>query len=295
MIKIIDLHFQGLPQTIAAFLVETTEGAALIETGPHSTLPALEKALRAEGYELADVGHVFLTHIHLDHGGAAWFFAKNGATIYLHPLGERHLENPEKLLASARQIYKDEMDRLWGDLQPIEKERLRVVGHEEEIRVGETVFKALHTPGHAVHHIAWQIDRVLFTGDVAGIKIDGGIVVPPCPPPDIHLPDWQASIQLIKSKGFDALYLTHFGLATDVENHLSELETRLLDWANWMKPYFENNANPAEVTPLFQAYVASQLEAAGIQGEDLEKYESANPAWMSVVGLLRYWRKATQA
>ncbi|MEK7253503.1 MAG: MBL fold metallo-hydrolase, partial [Bacteroidota bacterium] len=72
MIKIIDLHFQGLPQTIAAFLVETTEGAALIETGPHSTLPALEKALRAEGYELADVGHVFLTHIHLDHGGAAW-------------------------------------------------------------------------------------------------------------------------------------------------------------------------------------------------------------------------------
>ncbi|MEK7255843.1 MAG: MBL fold metallo-hydrolase, partial [Bacteroidota bacterium] len=116
-----------------------------------------------------------------------------------------------------------------------------------------------------------------------------------CPPPDIHLPVLQASIQLIKSKGFDALYLTHFGLATDVENHLSELETRLLDWANWMKPYFENNANPAEVTPLFQAYVASQLEAAGIQGEDLEKYESANPAWMSVVGLLRYWRKATQA
>jgi glyoxylase-like metal-dependent hydrolase (beta-lactamase superfamily II) len=292
MLHTIDLHFLGHPHTIAAFLIETSEGPVLVETGPHSTLPNLEKGINKAGYALKDVRHVFLSHIHLDHAGAAWVFAEMGATVYLHPLGAPHFLNPEKLLASARMIYQDQMDSLWGQLMPISKERLRVVSHKERIVIGNTAFKALYTPGHAVHHIAWQMGNVLFSGDVAGVRIgESGIVLPPCPPPDIDVEAWRASIRLMKTKRFDSLFLTHFGQVNNVKEHLTELEGRLLNWANWIKPFFQNGADAQEVTPLFQAYVAKQLHEGGISGEGLQQYESANPAWMSVAGLMRYWKK----
>lgn len=292
MIKIIDLYFLGHSETIASFLIETDEGPVLIETGPHSTIATLEAGLNANGYKLEEVQYVFLTHIHLDHGGAAWVFAKHGAKIYLHPLGKPHFQNPEKLLSSARRIYKDDMDRLWGDLQPIPEQQLIAVKHGEKIKIGKTSIKALHTPGHAIHHIAWQLDNSLFTGDVAGIRIgENDVVMAPCPPPDIDIEAWSESIRLIKSGHFEALYLTHFGRITHAKNHLEELEGRLKNWANWMKPYWEAGTPAEEITPIFQDYVARQLREAGVQGEDLEKYENANPSWMSVAGLLRYWKK----
>ncbi|MEZ4959517.1 MAG: MBL fold metallo-hydrolase [Saprospiraceae bacterium] len=292
MIETIDLHFLGHPQTIAAFLIRTSEGPVLVETGPHATLAALEKGINQAGYALDDVRHVFLSHIHLDHGGAAWVFAEKGATIYLHPLGAPHFQQPEKLLASARLIYKDKMDQLWGQLKPIPEARLRIVEHNDRIKIGNLRLKALHTPGHAIHHIAWALDGALFTGDVAGVRIGkAGVVMPPCPPPDIQVEAWQASISLIRSKRFESLYLTHFGKVEDVKQHLTELEGRLLNWANWIKPFWEKGADPQTVTPLFQAYVAGQLAAGGISGEGLEQYESANPSWMSVAGLMRYWKK----
>ncbi|MBI5917597.1 MAG: MBL fold metallo-hydrolase [Bacteroidetes bacterium] len=292
MVKILDLQFQGQSGTIAAFLVETGDGSVLIETGPHSSFPALSAALKKHDYRPEQVKHVFLTHIHLDHAGAAWVFAKHGATIYVHPLGKPHLQNPEKLLTSARRIYQGEMHRLWGDLKPISAERIRAMGHKEKVKIGKVGFKAWHTPGHAVHHIAWQVGNELFTGDVGGIRIgENGPVVPPCPPPDINVEDWIASIDLMISKRFSALYLTHFGKVTEVRKHLIELRGRLRNWATWMKPYWENGTDPKEITPIFQSYVARQLNAAGVSGADLARYEMANPAWMSVAGLLRYWSK----
>jgi glyoxylase-like metal-dependent hydrolase (beta-lactamase superfamily II) len=296
VVKILDLCFQNQPETIAAFLIETDKGPALVETGPHSTFPALREGLRKFGYEPEDVRHVFLTHIHLDHGGAAWVFAQHGATIYLHPAGKPHFEHPEKLLDSARRIYKDDMDRLWGDVRPIPSERMVAVDHHQKIILGDVDFRALHTPGHAAHHIAWQLDHVLFTGDVAGVSIgDKGIVMPPCPPPDINIEVWLDSIQLIRNKRFRSFYLTHFGKVTAVKEHLLELEGRLHNWANWMEPYFNDGAQTAEVVPLFQDYVRKQLEAAGITGQELLKYESANPSWMSVAGLMRYWKKKKES
>jgi glyoxylase-like metal-dependent hydrolase (beta-lactamase superfamily II) len=291
--KILDLAFQGHSQTIAAFLLESAVGPILMETGPHSTLPTLEKQLATYGYTLPDIRHVFITHIHLDHAGAAWEFARQGATVYLHPLGKKHLANPEKLMASARMIYKDEMDSLWGDMQSIDVERLSIIQPFEKITLGNLEFTALHTPGHAVHHIAWQVGDVIFTGDVGGVKINNGIVVPPCPPPDINVEDWLSSIALLKSRKPAALYLTHFGRVDNVETHLNDLSAILRNWANWMLPYFEQQADNEAVTPLFQQYVANQLATAGIHGEDLVRYEGANPAWMSVAGLMRYWKKRT--
>ena len=170
MTQIIDLHFQNIPQAIAAFLLETDDGPILIETGPYSTFPALEAGLRGLGYSVDDVQHVLLTHIHLDHAGSAWAFAERGATIYVHPVGVQHLSDPSRLMNSARRIYKEEMDTLWGEMRSIPEDQIRAVAHGEEIGVGGRLFQAWHTPGHARHHIAWQVGNELFTGDVAGIK-----------------------------------------------------------------------------------------------------------------------------
>ena len=291
MIKIIDLGFIGQPEAIASFLIETSEGPVLVETGPHSTLPNLEAGLKKNGYELADVKHVFLTHIHLDHAGAAWYFAKLGANIYLHPMGQRHMADPSRLMESAKRIYKDEMDRLWGRMESISADKLIPTENGATITIGDTNFQAWHTPGHAIHHIAWQVGSTLFAGDVAGVKIRQYAVMPPCPPPDINIEDWQTSIQKIKTLDLSTIYLTHYGEITDIDNHLDELERILLDWSQWMKPFYEAKADPKKVTPLFQEYVAGQLKAGEIDELGLQQYEAANPSWMSVAGLMRYWRK----
>ncbi|MEO1256706.1 MAG: MBL fold metallo-hydrolase, partial [Bacteroidota bacterium] len=147
-------------------------------------------------------------------------------------------------------------------------------------------------PGHAVHHIAWKIGDEIIAGDVAGVKIGDALVVPPCPPPDIHVEDWQASIAILKAEQPKSLYLTHFGKVIAIENHLDELEQRLLAWAAWMKPHFEKDTPQPEIIPLFEAYVQQELHTAGITAPaDLERYEKANPSWMSVAGLMRYWKK----
>ena len=151
-----------------------------------------------------------------------------------------------------------------------------------------------HTPGHAVHHIAWQIGNKLIAGDVAGVKIGDGMVVPPCPPPDIHIEDWMASIDLILDLDLEAIYLTHFGEITNIAPHLEALKTILLDWANWIKPHWEAGSDPKEVTPLFMEYTKKQLLENGANKLGLMQYEAANPSWMSVAGLFRYWRKRAE-
>ncbi|MFM8362835.1 MAG: MBL fold metallo-hydrolase, partial [Haliscomenobacter sp.] len=248
---LLDLHFKGLPETIAAFLIETEAGPVLVETGPHSTFPALREGLARYGYAPSDVRAVFLTHIHLDHAGAAWALAEAGADIYVHPLGARHLLQPDRLLESARRIYGEEMDRLWGEMRALPAERLKTVAHGEAISVGAEVFTAWHTPGHAVHHIVWQWGDSAFTGDVAGVKIGQGILAPPCPPPDIQIEDWRASIALLRSLPLKTLYLTHYGPVFDIAAHLDTLEANLLSWAQWMLPHFEKKTPAEEVTPLF--------------------------------------------
>jgi glyoxylase-like metal-dependent hydrolase (beta-lactamase superfamily II) len=287
----LDLHFQGYNEAIAAFLIESSAGPILIETGPYSTFDALRKGLRTYGYAPEDIKHVLLTHIHFDHAGAAWALASMGAQVYVHPFGKGHLHDPTKLVASATMIYGDQMDTLWGEMRAIPEELLMTPDHEEPVVIGERKFTALHTPGHARHHIAWQLADTIFSGDVAGAKIDGGPVVPPCPPPDINLEDWNASIDLILKRKPSTLVLTHFGAESNVENHMADLKRMLNDWAYWMRDKWEMALSQEEITPQFMEYTNAQLSTAGVSEQGLKQYEAANPAWMSVAGLIRYWKK----
>lgn len=287
----LDLGFLGLNSTISSFLILSSEGPILVETGPHSTISTLERLLAENGVGVGDVRHVFLTHIHLDHAGAAWYFAKLGAKIYVHPLGVKHLAEPQKLMESARRIYLEKMDYLWGQMNPIDPAQLMAVDDYGLIQIGDLALKALHTPGHAVHHIAWQLDDVIFTGDVAGVKIGNGPVVAPCPPPDINLKDWKNSIEKIRNSSAKKLYLTHFGEVENINQHLDDLDGGLNIWAEWIRRAMERETPTEEMTIEFEKFVSTELKETGLNDHEISQYEAANPAWMSVAGLMRYWTK----
>jgi len=289
-VRIIDLHF-GTEGTIAAFLVDSGAGPVLVETGPDSTFEALREGLRTAGVELEELRHVLLTHIHLDHAGAAWQLAARGATVYVHPVGAPHLADPTKLLASARRIYGDDMDRMWGRLEPIPAERLRTVEDGEVVRIGRLAFEALHTPGHAGHHIAWRVDGAVFTGDVAGVRMDGGPVVPPCPPPDIDIEAWRASVATLRGISPDTLYPTHFGPFTDVREHLDAVDESLSLFGDWARERMREGLAEDEMITLLERFTASYLREHGCDEALQKRYEIANPAFMSVAGLTRYWRR----
>ena len=290
----LDLVFQNHKDTIASFLLDINNELALIESGPDSTFEQLSIAIEHLGYDIKQIKKVFLTHIHFDHAGAAWRFADNGAKIYVHPLGAKHIENPEKLYNSAKRIYQDKMESLWGAMNPIAAEQIVAVNHGETFDIGGKKLIGWHTPGHAIHHIAWQLDDKLWTGAVAGIKINNGPVVPPCPPPDINIEDWFDSIELINKLPVNELYLTHFGIIKDKASQLSNLKIILNDWKNWIYPYFLSNTPADEIIPKFEEYCNNNLLKNGVNDSDIESYNSANPAFMSVGGLLRYWKLKTQ-
>ncbi|MEL6673377.1 MAG: MBL fold metallo-hydrolase [Bacteroidota bacterium] len=293
MVHLIDLNFQ-LPKTIASFVVPSDAGPILIETGPHSVFPILEKGLADLGYKVSDIKHVLLSHIHFDHAGAAWALAEAGATIYVHPRGWKHMHDPSRLYESAKRIYQDKMEELWGEMHAIPAEQLMAIEDGITLNLGGHEFTALHTPGHANHHIAWKWNDTVFTGDVAGCRIEGGPIVPPCPPPDINLEAWEASIDRILSHEPQRLFLTHFGEVTDVADHFAQLKEILKDWGAWIKPHWEAGKSAGEITSAFQAYADAQLAEQGADAVSIARYNAANPAWMSVAGLMRYWQKKSE-
>ena len=134
MIKIIDINFQGFKSAVACFLIKSEANLILVETGPSNSYSQIEKKILELGEDINKIKHVFVTHIHLDHSGGAWRFAKNGANIYVHPKGATHLENPEKLIASATRIYGDKMDKLWGKVEKIDSKRIYRVKDNEFIK-----------------------------------------------------------------------------------------------------------------------------------------------------------------
>lgn len=290
MIHTIDLHFQT-SHTIASYIIETSAGPVMVETGPHSVYDNLVKGLAQLGYQPSDVKHVLVTHIHFDHAGSAWALAREGATVYVHPRGWKHLLNPERLYNSAKMIYQDEMEVLWGKMEDIPEAQLISVEDKQEIVIGDQTFVAWHTPGHASHHIAWQLGDTVFTGDVGGARIKGGPNLPPCPPPDIDIEAWNHSIDRILALKPKRLFLTHFGEATDIDHHFTELRQVLHDWAAWIKPHAEAGTDPESIISDFVAFASKPLHDAGLDEKGMKEYFTANPPWMSVAGLMRYWKK----
>jgi glyoxylase-like metal-dependent hydrolase (beta-lactamase superfamily II) len=270
----LDLHHLGAERVIGAYVVETDGGPALFDCGPTTCAGALEAGLRSRGLELRDVRHLLLSHIHLDHAGAAGVLVRKHPELHVHvsAIGAPHLVDPSRLEASARRLYGDAFDDLWGELAPVPEANVHVVG---DAVLGLECFP---TPGHASHHVCYlAADGTLYAGDAAGVRIEPHReVLPPTPPPEFDLDAWLRTIDEIERRTPARLALIHFGVADDVGRHLDELRRRLHEWVSL----------EGVTEEVFGETVGSGLDAS---------YALAMPFWQSYAGLRRYWEKRDRA
>ncbi len=291
-VETIDLHFQGQPHVIAAFLVRGPAGPVLIETGPATTLPALLSGLAEHGVKPEDVRDVLVTHIHLDHAGAAGWWAQQGARVWVHPVGAPHLVDPTRLLSSAARIYGERMDVLWGEVLPAPTDRVRVVADGQVLEVGGLEITAIDTPGHAGHHHVYRLDDIAFTGDAAGIRLPGERWVDlPAPPPEFDLQAWKPTLARLRALGLREIHRTHFGAASEVDAELVRFEQILDDGVAWIAEMLERGLDREAMIAEFSSRMRERALAVGLTAEDARAYELANPRVMSVDGIARYLRK----
>jgi glyoxylase-like metal-dependent hydrolase (beta-lactamase superfamily II) len=273
--RVIDVMHLGIERVIGCWQVDDV----LIDPGPTSGLEPLLEALGDRPPRA-----LLLTHIHLDHAGASGSLVERWPSleVYVHSRGAPHMVRPERLMKSARRLYGEDMDRLWGEMVPVPEENLRVIEGGEKLLGGR--FEVAYTPGHASHHVSYLHDGVAFVGDTGGVRIThSSPTIPPTPPPDIDIPAWHESIQRIRAWRPERLAITHFGSSDDVEQQLDALEERLDAWAELARGADE---------PTFIATIQQQIAAASEDGLS-PAYTAAAPPEQLYAGLVRYWSKAT--
>ncbi len=292
----IDLSFLGLEKTIAAYLLPHASGAALIECGPGSTIPKLIEELHTFGLQPTDISDIFLTHIHLDHGGAAGWFANQGAHIHVHPLGADHLAYPDRLLTSAQRIYGDQMEYLWGKFLPVPEDQIFVHSDGEIIEIEDIHIKVIGAPGHAYHHLIYFFDNICFSGDVGGIRLNNSRLIRlPMPPPDFHLELWRETLKKMSREyqngTFNRIAPTHYGIHNDADWHLKELQRQLNEIELWIDRVMPVEPGIEELNELFLAHTREQSQSLGLTDLEIQALEAANPSWMAAGGIHRYWHK----
>lgn len=296
----VDLTFLGRPEIIATAILHGTPGVALIDPGPATTLANLTTALTRKGIRFDDVRHILLTHIHLDHAGATGSILEKHPHIdvLVHERGAPHLSDPSKLLASAGRIYGQDMERLWGDVKPVDAERLKVVSGGETLEIAGREIKIAYTPGHASHHVSYldTASRVAFVGDTAGIRRGSGTyVMPPTPPPDIDIEAWHESEGKILAWDPDTLFLTHFGPFPGARQHLRAMFDNLADWSRIVRRLIADKSRSDEdrqASFIDEVYGEIRRQVGEAEADNYTKAGGLNFSWQ---GLSRYWHKRTGA
>ena len=295
-IFLIDLGFQNRKEVVGAYLLASDNELALIETGPGSTVEHLRRAMKRIGFGFHDLTRILLTHIHLDHAGAAGLIARENprVVVHVHPFGAPHLIDPTKLIASATRIYGDQMGPLWGDFAPIPANQVVAFDDEQSLHVAGRSLRVYFTPGHAWHHVAfWDPSTAtIFTGDVAGIRMPGHTYVcAPTPPPDLDPGAWANSVARMEALGARRLCLTHFGPVHDPGYHLDRVMPEVNTFISVGVELFERGADQDRVRQALTDRMASDLDSR--DPEVLANYEMATPAYMAAMGIERYFRKRT--
>ena len=280
----IDLRHQATERVIGVYLLETDDGPALFDCGPTTCVNELKRGLAERGLSLSDIRNLLLSHIHLDHAGAAGVLVREHPSLQVHAsaIGAPHLIDPGRLEQSARRLYGDTFDPLWGELAPVPAENV----HE----IGERVLglDAFPTPGHASHHVSYLGgDGTLYAGDAAGVRVQPSRhVLPVSPPPDIDLEAWERTLDEIERRGPERLALIHFGVAEDPAEHLTTMREELARWAEWVRSGMGEE----------EFVAACRRDLVQTEGEEeADVWEKAAPFWQSYLGLKRYWDKRAQA
>jgi glyoxylase-like metal-dependent hydrolase (beta-lactamase superfamily II) len=292
--RYIDLNYLGTPKVIATAILDGPDGVTLVDPGPSTTLSSLEAQLRSAGIGFADVRTLLLTHIHLDHAGVSGTLLRRqpGLQVYVHQRGAPHMVDPAKLLESAGRLYGADMGRVWGEFLPVPAENVHTLEGGERLHVAGRTLEVAYTPGHASHHVSF-FDRdsgIAFCGDVAGIHITGGFLMPPTPPPDIDLQKWQESLDRIGAWRPATLFLTHFGPIESPSAHVAALRDRLVRVAELGKAALESGGSTAEQTERFRQTILAEARKE-LPEADMRSLELAVPLDHCFLGLARYWTK----
>jgi glyoxylase-like metal-dependent hydrolase (beta-lactamase superfamily II) len=294
-VSYVDLEFRGMPGVIATGVLADMSGVTLVDPGPTSCLETLQRGLSDAGITMADVRHVLLTHIHLDHAGVAGTLVQQNPAIdvYVHERGARHMIDPARLIDSASRLYGTMMGPLWGAMLPVPADRIKVLRGGEQITLGSRVFDVAYTPGHASHHVSFlQRDiRLAWVGDTAGVRVGTSrFVWPPTPPPDIDLEAWDESLARIRAWDASRLFLTHFGPVDAVTDHLDDLAVKLRETAEMVRRSLDvagdEAAQFAAYSEEFGRYIRRSMSE-----RDASTCERAAPNLYNWQGLVRYWRK----
>jgi glyoxylase-like metal-dependent hydrolase (beta-lactamase superfamily II) len=291
---LLDTGFQGRGGVVAAYLLVGSEGLTLVETGASSTLDNLRAAVALTGHDLSELKHILVTHIHLDHAGAAGALVREypHVDVRAHGFGVPHLVDPSKLVASATRIYGDRMDELWGEVVPVPESQVQEVMDGELLKVSGRRLMTVFSPGHAWHHVAYfDLDtRIAFTGDAGGVRMPGTeYVVAPTPPPDLDEAVWKKSIHGLRSMRAQTLCPTHFGPFTDVAAHLERVEQSLDELLAIGREAADAGLDREALTERLRATMAEHL--GDVPPGILANLEWATPSYVSAMGLERLERK----
>ena len=268
----IDLRFRGRREAIGVYLVDTDSGPALFDTGPTSTLHTLEAGLADHGTSLGELRHILLSHVHLDHAGAVGTIVRDHPqlTVWVAKVGAPHLVDPSRLERSARRIFGESFDELWGELAPVPERNVRIAA-------GSVLgWEAFPTVGHASHHVSYACGGTVLAGDAAGVRLPSSqYVLPAAPPPDIDVDAWHATVAAIRARRPERLAVSHFGVYADVDAHLDRLDHELDVWASRVRDGINE---------------AAFVEAARVDVTDrTDDYDAVAPFAASWHGLRRYW------
>jgi glyoxylase-like metal-dependent hydrolase (beta-lactamase superfamily II) len=277
----LDLHHLGDERVIGVYLVETDDGLALQDCGPATCIPALKEELAERGLALTDLRHLLLSHIHLDHAGAAGVLVREhpGLQVHVSEIGAPHVIDPSRLESSARRLYEDQFDFLWGELAPVPEPNVHVVGEKV---LGLACFPS---PGHAAHHVCYLDDEgTLYAGDAAGVRImPDRHIWPVSPPPEVDLDAWERTIDEVELRAPERLALIHFGVVDQPRDHLRRLRRQLRLWGQRVRQGMDED----EFIEAARADLEKEVSEA-------KYYERAAPLWQSYRGLSRYWDKAAR-
>lgn len=298
---IVDTKMHGRDGITACFLFPAER--TIVETGPRSSIDHVLAGL--DRADVASLEKIVVTHIHLDHAGAAGTLCRHfpDAEVYVHEVGAPHLADPTKLWSSAARIYGDDMERLWGGIDPIPEDRIHPLKDGDTVGLGGRTLTAVDTPGHAYHHHSFvdSATGIMFTGDALGVRLpDVGIVRPATPPPEFHLEKAIASIERIRSLEPSQVWLTHFGPqdagagAMTVDAACTQAIDALMTWARWVQEARATTRDLDEVAKRVESNARTAMEGA-LDDDAVERMEQTTSFWMNTWGYMRYMDKQEAA
>jgi glyoxylase-like metal-dependent hydrolase (beta-lactamase superfamily II) len=289
----IDTQMGGYPGITAGYALLTSR-PCLVETGAAKSAPNVRNALAALGLGASDLATVVVTHIHLDHAGGVGDVARMypNAEVVVHERGARHLIDPAKLVASARRVYGEVMDEVFGDLLPTEASRVRSLEDGDTVDLGDgRALTAYYSPGHAQHHVGLldSLSGDLYVGDAAGIYIpEKALVRPSTPPPDFDLDAALASLDRFRALQPARLLFSHFGPVDVVDETLERSKDELRLWVELVKEARASQLDLDHAVALIRERTAERYASLLADPAVEEKFEKLNATAANVVGINRW-------